>query len=267
MLFGVQLFTVRDFLKPASALANTVRRIKEIGYEGVELFGLQDLGGEEWLKLLEDNGLKAWGVHALWEEINAGLDLYLDNLQKMRCEKLVIALSKEVDFESYDEALRFAEVLDKTGKLCRAKGIKLTYHNHNHEFIPLRGGITGMDILLEQTQPENLGFELDVYQIHMGGAAFLELCEKYSGRLCLLHIKDIRPGSIFLMQDMPMRDTACTHLGNGNFDLSRIFQAAKRAGCEYFIVEQDGNWVDGDPFKALELSFKYLTLLKESIEA
>jgi sugar phosphate isomerase/epimerase len=255
MIFGLQLFTVREFLNPLPKLKDTLKNIRETGYDSVELFGLLETPGKEWLKLLEDSNLGVCGAHFLWEEIQENIDYLIENLKEMRCENLVIALSKNVDFNDYEEVLYFADALNAAAEKCKSENINLVYHNHNHEFIPIRDKKTGMDILLEKT--ENLKFELDIYQTQLGGIYVPEFCKKLSGRLELLHIKDFCPGDL-MTPDFPMRHPACTHLGGGNFDLPLFFQAAISAGCDRFIVEQDGNWIGGNPFEALKYSFEYL---------
>ena len=304
---GVQLYTVRDFLEPVHTLAGTLRKIREIGYDAVEFFGLRGISGAGWRELLGECGLRPCGVHALWEEIDGDLGFYIDHLKQLRCENLVIALSKDVDFESCKQVLRFAESLEAAGKVCRENGINLVYHNHNHEFLPVRGdrgevckgngaglahhnheflpvgdekgkacredgaglarhnheclpvrgGSTGMEMLLENIPADCLRFELDIYQIHLAGVYFPELCGKYKGRLELLHIKDCAPGDP-IRPGFPMRRIICTYPGGGNLNLPLFSRAAVAAGCRRFVVELDEIRADGDPFHALSLSYEYL---------
>ena len=126
-------------------------------------------------------------------------------------------------------------------------GRVLTYHNHATELMHL-GEQTVLDYLYQQTDPRHLQGEIDTYWIQYAGSDPVAWCQKLSGRLPLLHLKDYQ----ITAKNLP--DFA--EIGYGNLNWKAIIAAAETSGCEWFIVEQDA--CPGDPFDSAKKSFDYI---------
>jgi sugar phosphate isomerase/epimerase len=112
------------------------------------------------------------------------------------------------------------------------------------------GGQPILDIIYGETDPHFLQAELDTYWIQIGGGNPVEWCEKMANRMPMLHIKDLGVNE--------EHTAVYREIGQGNLNWPAIIGAAEASGCLWFIVEQDGNWIDDDPFKSLRMSFEYI---------
>jgi len=131
------------------------------------------------------------------------------------------------------------------------------YHNHNLEFAPLAGGGTGWDVLIRETDPSLVKFEVDIGWVAAAGRDPVAFLDRHHGRLRWLHIKDLRPSTSanFALRMDPVKT------GAGRQDWARILPAAHRAGIEHFYVEQE------PPFaiprmEAAERSYRFLKDLR-----
>jgi sugar phosphate isomerase/epimerase len=147
-----------------------------------------------------------------------------------------------------DDCKKSAEMLNTLGSQSQKKGLTLCWHNHNKEFVPMEEGLP-FDYLMEHTDPGLVKCEMDVYWVKKGGADSLTLLKKYSGRVTILHVKDMAPGSA--------QDFECP--GSGIIDFPSIFREAQLQGIEHYMVERD-NVPDG--MACLQSSGEYLRNLR-----
>jgi sugar phosphate isomerase/epimerase len=113
------------------------------------------------------------------------------------------------------------------------------------------GGRPILEIIYAETDPRFLQAELDTYGIQAGGGNPIDWCDRMKGRLPMLHMKDLGVNEEHF--------GVFREIGRGNLNWRAIIKAAEASGCDWFIVEQDGNWIDDDPFKSLKTSFEYIT--------
>lgn len=127
-----------------------------------------------------------------------------------------------------------AELLNTRGAALAAEGVKLGYHNHNVEFAPV-GETTGWDILVRETDPKLVSFELDVGWVAAAGLDPVAMLRRLSGRVTKLHVKDCLPTTQpnFALKMDP------TEIGSGVIDWKRLLPAAYKAGVRHFYVEQE----------------------------
>jgi len=123
-----------------------------------------------------------------------------------------------------------AAEMNRWAAMCRDAGIRLAYHNHDAELRPINGGTYGLDVLMHETDPSLVDFELDLYWAVHAGADPLALFDKYPGRFAMWHVKD--------MVD-PQGTKAMTAVGQGTIDFPKIFAQAAKSGMRYFFVEHD----------------------------
>jgi len=147
-----------------------------------------------------------------------------------------------------DDCSRSSEILNHLGSLCKQRGLGLCWHNHDKEFIPFNGELP-FDFLMNNTDPSTVKCEMDIYWVKKGGGDPLAILKKYSGRISILHVKDMAPGSA--------QDFECP--GNGIIDFSAIFSESVLQGIEHYMVERD-NVPDG--MACLQSSGEYLRNLR-----
>jgi sugar phosphate isomerase/epimerase len=234
---GVQLYTVREQCE--RDLEGTLDTIGELGYDGVELYGLHGRQANELRRLLEQRGLAIAGRHA-------GLDLLEERLGELAaeqralgCDRLALSwIDPPEDAADADEATRRIEAI---AVRATAAGLRFGFHNHWGELARLDDGSTLLERLFA-IPSELLWLELDLGWAWEAGAEPLELLERARGRSPLVHVKDLRARGT--REHCPV--------GEGGVGYAEIVPKAVELGVEWLIVEQDE--LDRPAAEALERS-------------
>ena len=147
--------------------------------------------------------------------------------------------------------------LNTSGKILKEAGIELLYHNHNCEFLHVEPQKTAYDLLLSETDPEYVNFELDSYWPTEAGVDALALMKKLDTRMKLYHIND--RGTRLLKPAMtPILKSDSMELGYGNMNLFSLITQAQKVNVDAVILESHKNWVDDSPLKSMELSAEFM---------
>jgi sugar phosphate isomerase/epimerase len=253
---GLQLFTVRDAMEkdPRAALA----KVASLGYnavEGATYTGSQlfyNMSAAEYARTLKDNGLIAPSSHYMLGEsmgakgtISNEWNKAVDDAAAVGTKYMVCAYLLDPERGTLDHYKATADKFNKAAEVCKKAGIQFCYHNHDFEF-EAQDGKYPFDILLENTDKNLVKFELDLYWASRANQDPLALFNRYPGRFPLWHVKDMDKSA----------DKKITEVGNGSIDFKRIFAQSKKAGLDYFFVEQD--ICPGDPFVSIQQSITYL---------
>ncbi|MEZ4564519.1 MAG: sugar phosphate isomerase/epimerase [Thermomicrobiales bacterium] len=226
---AVQLYTVRA---PASQdFPGTLRKLAAGGAKAVEFAGYGGMEMPALQALLKDLGLRVSGSHIpvqLWE---TNLQQSLRDLKALGGEYAVVPWVAEDRRNSLAAARTLAASLDVWGAAARDAGLGFAYHHHAFEFDPLPDGdgATLFDILVQETDPSLVGFEIDVYWAARGGVDPAHLLRELAGRVPLMHLKDLGPAPD--RKDVPA--------GMGELNWADIRAAGRAAGVRWEIVEQD----------------------------
>ena len=245
---AAQLYTLRDHLKTLDDLKTTLKRVREIGYQAVQLSGLGPIPEEDIVAVCKDNGLTICATHEGGKDICENPKAVIERLHKLGC-KYTAYPWPHITLDSLENVQTLARQLDASGKMMREEGIVLTYHNHAIEFRKFDGK-TALDIIYDSTNPENLQGEIDTFWVQSGGQNPARWCARLKNRLPLLHMKGfkVKEGNSGIMGEV----------GSDNLYWPEIIAAAEQASSpDWFIIEQDTGWIDDDPFKALRMSFEY----------
>lgn len=242
-----QLYTLRDVCTTAADFAVTVRKVKAIGYDAVQISGVGPISEVELVRICAGEGVKICATHEGGKTIVEETQKVIDRLGALGVTYTAYP-HPHMPLTTIEEVLALAAALDKAGKAMRKAGQVLTYHNHSLELRKFDGK-TILDHLFAATGKQNLQAEIDTYWIQGGGGDPAAWCRKLKRRLPLIHLKDYGIGR-------DGRAGAMMEIGAGNLDWPGIIAAADKSGCEWFIVEQDV--CPGDPFASLKQSFDYL---------
>jgi len=243
---AAQLCTVRDHCKTAPELAVALKKIKAIGYGAVQVSGVGPIPEAEIVAIAKGEGLVICATHEPGKTIVEEPQAVIDRLGRLGCTYTAYPYP-HTPLNTLDEVLAVAKALNKAGAKLRRAGMVLTYHNHAIEFRKF-GGRTMLEILYAETGKKNLLGEIDTYWVQAGGADPAAWCKKLKRRLPLLHMKDFGVG--------PDNKSTMMEIGNGNLDWKAIVANADKAGCQWFIVEQDT--CPADPFDSLRISYQYI---------
>jgi sugar phosphate isomerase/epimerase len=274
---GVQLYTLGDL--PLKDLDGTLRQLARIGFREVELPGFFGKTPQELRTAADRAGLRITSIHlppqasiaesgltleSDAEQIAAALRtlgatgaimpvmLFPKGFRPASGEDFPRAIARSVAAAGTDIWKRTAAFLNERGAALKREGIQLGYHNHNLEFARVEG-TTGWDILVSQTDPALVSFELDVAWAAAAGLEPLEFVKKHAGRARWLHVKDFRattrPNFAFRMDP--------TEVGSGVINWKLLLPAAVKAGVRHFYVEQEPPFTIGR-MKAVAKSFAFL---------
>jgi sugar phosphate isomerase/epimerase len=153
---------------------------------------------------------------------------------------------------SLDEAKRTAELANRIGEAAQRARLQFTYHNHNFEFADQGGGLIGYDVLLKETDPKLVKFEIDCGWMIFAGHDPVGYLQKYPQRFPMIHVKD------FLPRENGATEMRGAELGHGTVDYKPIFAAAAKAGLQHYFVEQEGPFARMSPVEAAQVDFEYL---------
>jgi sugar phosphate isomerase/epimerase len=277
---GLQLYTVREELK--KDFDGTLGAISRIGYRTVELAGFFDRSPQDWREALDRAGLRSPSAHIPAHSsdpeasLSGDLSALADQAHTIGIGTLVCPLInlperfelKPAPGETFGDMLARiaaamtvddwklnADFLNAKGAALKRLGLHLAYHNHNFEFAPVAGS-TGFDLLLRDTDPAVVSFEMDAGWVVAAGADPGALLRKYPNRFTAMHVKDIeastRPN--FGLQQVPCE------VGRGMIDWKTLLPAAYRVGVRQFYVEQEPPFAN-PPLEAVGISFNYLRTL------
>lgn len=249
--FGIQLYSVKeDMAVDAQA---TMRSLAGYGYKQFEgfdggkgiLWGMQPA---EFKSLTSEIGVSMVASHA---NVFENLDAQAAQAAEVGMKYLICPWIGPQ--KSLDEYKKKADEFNQIGEKLKSHGIRFAYHNHDYTFVTQDGALP-QDILMDNTDPALVDFEMDIYWVHVANAKPSEYLAKYPGRFRLCHLKDAEAGT----GDPHQRGVL---LGAGEIPFSDLIKQSQGLGMEYFIVEQE-RFPTGTPMEAAAANAKYLSALE-----
>ena len=243
---GVQLYTLRHMME--KSVPNTLAAVSKSGYKLVETAGLFNTPAPVMRKMFDDHGLSSPSGHIQLENLGQKWEGMVEDANTLGQKYLTVAWIDQPD-RTIDGYKRIADQFNKAALRSRADGVSLAYHTYSYEWVPLANGQTGFDILMSETDPQNLSAEADVFWMRQAGQDAVKWFAKYPGRFHMIHAKDMGPAPKNAMLDV----------GKGVIDWKNIFAHRKQAGLEYVFVEHDES---RQPLTSIASSLRYLRSLR-----
>jgi sugar phosphate isomerase/epimerase len=244
---SLQLYTLRaltDVDMPA-----TLKSVAKLGYTHVELAGMGNLKSVKDLrKALDDAGLKPSGAHVGLDLLEAGLDRVTEYNRALDNKNVIVPWIPPERRKTEDDWKQIAESVGLIARDAKSRGFEVFYHNHDFEFVRF-GNRTALDMISEISGAR---LELDVYWAAFAGLDPVATIEKYSGRIGMVHLKDMAAGP----------DRRFAPVGTGTLDFARILAAAAKEKVLFGAVEQDDTYGQ-DPLKCVEISLRNLEKLQK----
>lgn len=272
---GIQLFMLGDAV--ATDLARTLYRVAHMGYRTVELPGHR-LGDAQRTRAAADAaGLSITSVHIHPRQLGENMSIALEPSEiaaevhalgatdvtlpfpllppyKQQPGENMVATWRRAFAAAGDAHWeRTAEFFNKKGEALRRLGVHLNYHNHNFEFKTFGGTITGWELLVANTDPKNVSFEVDIGWVAAAGLDPVAFLRRHAGRLRQMHVKDLKDSSPANFQ----LEIESTEVGSGRLPWAQLLPEAYAAGVRQFYVEQEPPF-DIDRFDAAAKSYEYL---------
>jgi sugar phosphate isomerase/epimerase len=249
------MYTFRNVI-PEIGLEETYDRVQEMGIKYVEGGPGEGQTPEEYLQMLEERDLQLASTGAGFGELRDNPQAVADRANELGAKFVMCAwIDHEVGNFNFLNASEAVEVFNKAGEVLAENGLTFMYHAHGYEFQP-HGEGTLFDYIVENTDPENVKFQMDVFWAHFGGANPEFLLKKYPNRWVSLHLKDMRKGT--LKDHTGLTDTENdVILGTGELNIPNIINAANEIGIDYMFIEDESS----DPLYQVPETIEYLKSL------
>ncbi|MBD0280455.1 MAG: sugar phosphate isomerase/epimerase [Flavisolibacter sp.] len=247
-LTGVQLYSVRDDMK--NDLMGTLQKLSKMGYRYVEHANYQNrkfygYSASEFKKILNDLGLQMPSGHTVmrqqhWDENAKDFTTEWKNTVEDAAilgQQYVISPWLDESFrKNEDELLRFMEVFNKSGELCKKSGMLFGYHNHDFEFNTLINGKKMYDVILKNTDPKLVIHQIDIGNMYGVGGRAGEIIKQYPGRFQSMHVKNEIKSAKGEMEG----GYESSILDKGVINVKEIIDLGKKTGgTKHFIIEQE----------------------------
>lgn len=274
---GIQLWTVNGLMQLDAPA--TLAALRAIGYTKVESAGFGKRSAQEFRVLLDAAGLRCPSAHLDFlkgEPAKLFADAKSIGADYATSSILVLGTGApsysglaprgyawQFSAMTQADAHKAAARANELGRLARRVGLRYAYHNHFFEFVP-DAGVTAYDILLRETDPDYVWFEIDCGWMMAAGHDPVNYMERHPGRIAMIHARDFEPVPADAGEAGRPARRICTELGHGFIDYRRILRAAKTAGVRHCFAEQDGDFAHMIPIEAAKVAYRYLTSMAPS---
>lgn len=250
---GLQLYSIREDME--RDMDETLRKVKEMGYDYVEFAGFYGKPASEVKAILDKYGLTAISVHQGFESYFEKGQQEIDYLKEIGVKYCAIPWYDAGKLKGTDDWDETVDKFTKYGEALKASGIQLMYHNHDFEFKKYEGKFL-LDWIYDTIPADLLMPQIDTCWVHYAGCNPAEYIEKYAGRTKVLHLKDfvckkLGGGPVYALIDNDGGEAKQASqadngfefrpVGSGIQDFRAILESAEKAGIDYVIVEQDGH--------------------------
>ena len=238
---GITLFTLRDYVKTPKDIADTLKKVKAIGYEHIQLSALGDIDAKELADMIHSEDLHVCATHVGFDRLQDELDAVIEEHRLWGCKNIAVGSMPRPYWDMDGGFSKFAEDASEVALNLQAAGMTFSYHNHHTELIHV-GDRIGLNILIEDSDPA-LCFEIDTYWIQYGGGDPTVWIAKVKDRCPIIHFKDLA---------VVGREQVMAEIGEGNMNWPGIVTSCEAANAQWYVVEQDT--CAGDPFDSAAIS-------------
>ncbi|MEY4168652.1 MAG: sugar phosphate isomerase/epimerase family protein [Blastocatellia bacterium] len=232
---ALQLYSLRAELK--QDVPGTLAKVKAMGFRNVEMGGYFGLTPQQFRAELDKAGLKAVSMHADFNLLDKDIERVVTEAKILEVSYVGCAwIPHGKDFTPAD-VTRAAEVFNRAGARLQGAGFKFMYHIHGYEFVKDGEG-TLFDRLAAATDARTVYFENDIFWTTHGGADPAKLLLKYPQRFRLLHLKDMKKGTVGNLTGHAPDETSVA-LGTGQVDVKGVLVAGRKIGIEWYIIEEE----------------------------
>lgn len=246
MLICAQLYSVRDAGKTPEGIRETFHKIKEIGYEGVQVSGLGKIDAKELAQISEETSLPIVCTHDPIDRVIGDTDALIEEHKIYGCDVIGLGYMPGAYHGSKANLEKFFNDINGATEKIRKAGLKFAYHNHAFEFEKLEDSDEiFFDIMLER-HPE-WQYIIDVYWMRYAGYPVTEYMRKVGGeRLTNIHFKDMAA------------DRSICACGEGVTDFKVLADLCREIGVKNVLVEQDNAVSFPDMFEQMAISYRHL---------
>jgi sugar phosphate isomerase/epimerase len=253
---GIQLWSVRDYIP--KDIPGTLKKVHDWGFREVELAGTYGQTPAQFRQALDRAGLRATSMHVDFNRLRDSTSAALADAKALGVEYIGTAWLPHEGAFTEQMARQFAADFNRIGKAARAQGLTFFYHTHGYEFQPTANGTIPFDVLMKESNPDDVKFEMDVFWVTRPGQDPVALLKKYPNRWIALHVKDMAKGT-------PTNDfsggapaSAEVPVGTGMIDYPAVLRTAQEIGVQKFYIEDETT----DPLNNIPKSVAWMQTVK-----
>jgi sugar phosphate isomerase/epimerase len=237
---GLELYSLRNEIKPGdeASVRAALRYTRQVGYTEIEAPGLYGLSAQRFRALADEEGLPITSMMAGYDEYVKNIDAVAERAHALGSKNIVNAWIPHNGPFTLEICRETAKLYNQWGKKLRAAELRFGYHPHGYEFTPNQGKPL-FDTLVEETDPEYVDFEMDIFWIVDPGADPVAYLKKYPTRWRLMHLKDMKKGPPARNYSGSEPETWDVPLGTGRMDVPAILREAERIGIKGYYVEDE----------------------------
>ena len=233
---GMELWTYRSQLK--ADLPQTLAEIHRLGFTDIETASFYGRSPVDFRQVLEQAGLTCSSIITGYARLKSDLPAVIADAKGVGAKYVLTADIPHQGRLTAEAVHQAVADFNAWGAALRAAGLQFGYHPHGFEFVPAGTGNL-YDLLLAETKPELVTYELDTYHFAQAGADPVHYLKKYPGRFALVHLKDMAKGAqtgVTTGKAVPEESVA---LGTGTLDWRAMFAAARKAGVKVYYIEDE----------------------------
>ena len=250
MRIAAQLYTVVQHMQTPEDMRKSLKKIREIGYDAIQLSGQGPIDPNELKSYIDENGLTVCASHNNYEKLIHDTDSVIKDNEIWGCKYIGLGMMPTQYRTGKDGIIAFANEILPVARYIKDAGCKFMYHNHAFDFIKC-DGISTISYLTDNSDPDEVGIVADMMWVQMGGVSPVEFIETYADRLDVIHLKDMTANY--------KSEWVIKEIGEGNMNYKAICAACEKHGIKWGAVEQD--ICERDPFESLAISYKNLNAL------
>jgi sugar phosphate isomerase/epimerase len=251
--YGLQLYSLRNEFK--SDVSGTLSKVKQLGIKEVEISGYYGKTAKEFKALLDAEGLRCESIVFGYEQFEGDIENIVAEAKLFGAHYVGIGWiphTRPFNKTHIDKAIKD---FNRFGARLKEAGLRFFYHPHGYEFESVDGNL--MDVMLEQTDPALVTYQIDIFWVLHGGADPLAYVKKYPGRFELMHLKELR-------RDTPGNNTGkaanetSVALGNGGTNWPVMLRQAQKLGVKKYYIEDEAK----NAIEQIPSTISYLNTLK-----
>lgn len=245
-IIALQLYSIRDDMTKDPI--GSLKQVSKMGYQYVEhanyvnrkFYGYSP---REFKKVLDGLGLKMISGHTVmgkqhWDDVRKDFSdswkQTIDDAAVLEQKYVVSPSMDETMRNNYDDFKKYMDIFNKCGELCKKRGMKFGYHNHDFEFSEMLNNEKLFDIMMKSINPELVVVQLDIGNMYNGGAVAMDVVKQYPGRFENLHVKDE------ILSKGGNEKYESTIIGKGIVNAREVVDlATKIGGTKVYIIEQE----------------------------
>lgn len=234
---GIVSYTFREQF--AKDVPGTLDYIKSLGIDNIEFSNLFGQNANDMKVMIDRRGIRCTSYGVSYDDLMNKRPMVIENARILGAKYVRLAWVPHDKPWDLDMAKKTAQTFNEIGKDLSTHGLHFCYHNHGYEFQPYGKG-TLFDVLVKETDPALVSFEIDILWVKHPGQDPAKLIRKYPRRFKLMHVKDLKTGVVGDLTGNTPTDNDVT-LGTGQIDLIKVFKSARKSSIEHYYIEDENS--------------------------